>query len=343
MNQSANSKRPEEKGRHDQASGLIDHLAVLRITGVRHDGVVVANNVVAMQSQSAGYTSNSAVSNGGILLYPAGNLYNVLMTGNIVTNAPVSGIRVGSSGGVAQRVGVIDNTIVDAGNNASLSGSDAVYRAALGVFGAANDVDVMRNMVYDTGVPNGLYSLYLSQSSTSTIRTSQNIVRVAGNGSLRAFQNPSPGVVDATNANDVQVLPSFAGGTITPTQLSVDFLSFTRYITAITGSSPSQLLVNVPSPPFLASTYTNWTVGQLVTFRFSCVNSQSGGCCVNFGSTSDPAYAGVSEPNCGTSPLPSVNILSGKGRAITFEVDNFATSGRRFYELYRTPSPGVDN
>ena len=318
-------------------------------TGVRYDasvatgdvdGVVVANNVVAMQSQSAGYTSNSAVSNGGILLYPAGNLYNVLVTGNIVTNAPVSGVRVGSSSGVAQRVRVVDNTIVDAGNNASLTGSDAIYRHALGVFGTANDVDVMRNMVYDTGAPNGLYSLYLSQSSTSTIRTSQNTVRIAGNGSLRTFQNSNPGVVDATNANDV-LISDIAGSSGVPQ--TADFMSFTRYITTIRGNSSSPLTLNVPSPPFLPSTYTNWMVGQLVTFRFSCNNTQPGGCFVNFGSTADAAYGGVCEANCGIPSLPSMNIPSGKGRAITFEVDSFATSGRRFYELYRTPSPGVDN
>jgi len=287
------------------------------------------------------------------------------VSGNIVTNSPVSGIRIGSSaGGTAapvQRVRITENTIVDAGNAGIPSTNpDYVYRHAIGLFGFVKEVDIMRNMINDTksdtAATYGYYALYLNQASSSAnIRTSQNTVRVGAPASqtgqptvLPTFQGPnSGGLVDATNANDVQVLPSFTGGTQTATQLPVDFMSFTRYITTIGGQSGSQLLVNVQSPPVdPGGAYVQWTVGQLVTFRFRCGNLQVGGCFVTF----DAAYSGVCETgdtvNCNTAPVTSLVIPSSlptgpTGRAITFAVESLGAT-HRFFELYRSPT-GVPN
>jgi len=330
------------------------------------DGLVVSNNVVAMQAQplDTGYSSYGPT-NGGILLYTGGNLSNVLVTGNIVTNSPVSGIRVGSSstatGFPVQRVSVTGNVIVDAGNNSQLGSTttDSPYRHAIGLWGTAKEVDVMRNMIYDTGngattpVSNGLYGLYLNPTQTplsANIRTSQNTVRGASSATpvLLAFQTANAGIVDATNANDVSISTVTANSATSTAVPNVDFMSFTRYITTIRSlaGSSSPLLVNVPLPGG-DPTATQWSVGQQVTFRFRCDNTGAGGCFVTF----DAAFSGACETQTGqacpagpttmfidTSPAGSPVQ---RGRAITFGVESVATSGLRFFELYRTPTPGV--
>jgi hypothetical protein len=326
-------------------------------TGIRYDGttpgdvdgVSVSNNIVAMQPQYAtNYTSGSGVANGGILLHTTGNLSNVIVNGNIVTNSPVTGIRVGTSCTTCsvQRIRVTENSIVDAGNDGNITApSDAVYRHAIGLWGTAKEVDLMRNMVYDTtknpttDAVNGFYSLYLNQSTSSTnVRTSQNTVRVNSTTSgvqLLAYQLANTGLVDATNANDVQIRPNFSGGSQgIPTQLDVDFISFSRYIVTITGQSQpgSRLVINVQSPPADPnnSTYVQWTVGQIVTLRFICANlNPAGGCRVTFA----PAYS-VDPTN------PALDFASQNGRAITFQVENLSTdpSAKRFFELYRSPA-----
>ena len=104
----------------------------------------------------------------------------------------------------------------------------------------------------NTGLVNGLYSLYVKQASspsTTTIRTSQNTVRVNSTDptvQLRsAFPSPNAGIVDATNANNVLVSSILGSAGLS---LAVDFISFTRYITTISGSSSSQLTLSVPAP-----------------------------------------------------------------------------------------------
>jgi len=317
-------------------------------------------NVLGARYGKISLAEDEAVSTGGIVLSASGSLTNVVVSGNIVKNSPMSGIRVGLIAGsplingTVQLARVVDNTIVDAGNNGGAA-SQAIYQHAVGVFGNVTEVDVARNMIYDTtnpntGLVNGLYSLYVKQASspsTTTIRTSQNTVRVNSSDptvQLRSsFPAPNAGIVDATNANNVLVssIPGGTGGT-TPS-LNVDFISFTRYIATITGNSTSQLTLNVPSPPGDTSnppSYVQWTVGQLVTFRFSCSNfNPTGGCLVTF----DPGYAGLCETTtCGTNPVTSIAITSSMGRAITFEVESFSGTGHRFFELYRSPQ-GVPN
>ena len=227
------------------------------------DGLVVSDNVIAMESDTNyGLAEDEAVSTGGIVLSATGSLSNVVVSGNVVKNSPMSGIRVGliagtpTVNGTVQVARVVDNTIVDAGNNAGAA-SQAIYQHAIGVFGNATEVDVARNMIYDTtnpntGLVNGLYSLHVKQASspsTTTIRTSQNTVRVNSTDptvQLRsAFPSPNAGIVDATNANNVLVSSILGSAGLS---LAVDFISFTRYITTISGSSSSQLTLSVPAP-----------------------------------------------------------------------------------------------
>ncbi len=200
----------------------------------------------------------------------------------------------------------------------------------------------MRNMIYDTGSPTakGWFSLYLNPATSSAnIRNSQNSVRGASGSSpvLHAFQVPILGIVDATSANDVQVNLNFTGGTdAIPRYLNPDFMSFTRYITEITGggpNAPATVVVATPQPP-MDTTSVQWTVGQLVTFRFRCETQYT--CVVKFdppptGSTAVSAYS-----MNGDFPL----LANHTGLGITFQVESFslASSVHKFFELYRTSS-----
>jgi len=297
------------------------------------DGLVISNNVIAMENQSAPYTSVS--SNGGILLNTIGNLSNVVVSGNSVTNSPVSGIRVGSSSNVARRVRITDNTIVDAGNNSQITGpTDIIYRHAIGLTGLAADIDIQRNMILDTnvsGTANGIYSLYLQPSLTSVnVRTSQNTLRLNGQGSLLSPQS-AVGQIDTSSAGDIKYSTVQLGTGGTQGLLSVDFMSFGRYVTTINGSSanaPVTLRVDKPrfdDPP--ASLY--FTHGQVVTFRFLCSNQ--GGCSVIF----DNTYAVEAGWDTVVVPIPN-----GMGRAISFQAEvpppSSPIPAHYFFQLYRS-------
>jgi hypothetical protein len=148
------------------------------------DGLTISDNVVAMDSDAYSLADSDAIASGGIVLPATGTLNNVVVSGNVVKSSPVSGIRVGASGS-SQAVRVIDNVIIDAGNNTSIN--NQIYRHALGLFGTATEIDIARNTVYDSTTggqsprTNGLYSLFVSQvspTSTTSIRTAQNTVTV---------------------------------------------------------------------------------------------------------------------------------------------------------------------
>jgi hypothetical protein len=200
------------------------------------DGLVISDNVIAMDSDAYSVAENDVISTGGIVLVGSGAggaLTNATLSGNVVKSSPLSGIRVGyvnvagGTVGTAKQVRLVDNTIVDAGNNgtAGTTGQTSYYRHAIGLFGNVAEIDIARNMIYDTLNPggtaiNGLYSLYLKQGlpapTTTTIRTSQNTVRT--NSSTLALQSAflTPnGIVNATSANNVQVSEIGSGAAVT--------------------------------------------------------------------------------------------------------------------------------
>ncbi len=313
------------------------------------DGLTISNNVITMQKQDGASNPLNWPLTAGILLYQIGNLTNVLIKGNIIKDSPVSGIRVQSVSDtgtpplpIVQRMRILDNIIVDAGNNSQAA---STYRLAIGISETLKDVDIAQNMIYDTatrGAANprwGLNALYLQPGDGSTnIRTSQNTVRVnpaSGVLPLHSFQSDAPhsaGVLkDATNANDVLVSPPF---TVENAVLSVDFMSFTQYITTI-GNAAGALTVR--SPDSNGALWAQWSVGQVVTFRFLCASTSSPACLVTF----EPPYAGACEQTCLPSQPTNILIDSSKGRAITFQVEKSATDigTHKFFELYRTPGP----
>jgi hypothetical protein len=311
------------------------------------DGLNITNNLITMQKDTSSYDFKVSA---GILLRTIGNLRNVLIKGNVIKDAPVSGIRVGpddfdTSIGIPQhsvkRLRIIDNIIVDAGNNSDPN-SDNSFRHAIGLLDFASDVEIMHNMIYDTGAPSpycvspnpcGKYALVLQPLAnppwTSTnVRTGRNTIRTA-TGQLLSAQGTvgTVGLADTTNTSDVLISTPIGPNAVLP----VDFTSFTQYITTVSADNG---LLTVHSP-LAGATGVQWTVGQIVTFRFLCASSSN--CTVTF----DSAYSTVTE-GVGVGNLP---IDQGKGRAITFQVENWPTdsSPHKFFELYRSPTGGVPN
>ena len=309
------------------------------------DGLTISNNLITMQKEDFAHSIGSDYTNtGGILLRQVGNLRNILVKGNTIKDAPMSGIRVGPDDAsppsipqhTVQRLRIVDNIIADAGNNNTVPD---VWRHAIGLLDYASDVQVMQNIIHDTGssVPFGKYALYLQPGSpwTSTnVRTGRNTVRVSVPPTTAGLLSTGQtvGLVDSTSASDV-VVSQVSGAT---TALAVDFMSFTQYITTI-NTTNGQLTVQSPQGD---QTTVQWTVGQLVTFRFLC-GPGSGGCTVGFASP----YAGVCEADCSSTPSANMAIANGTGRAITFQVEKWPTEtgAHKFFELYRSPTGGVPN
>ena len=305
------------------------------------DGLSITNNVISMQKDvNRAYSADDAKATGGIVLYQIGNLRNVLVKGNIIKDSPVSGIRVDALSDTAtvssaQRLRILDNIVVDAGSSAAATASGP-YRHAIGISDLVKDVDIARNMIYDTNSSSstyGKYALYLQQVTNSVnIRTSQNTIRVSATSPAQLLSSQvSYGLKDATNANDVLIsLPL----TVENAELPVDFMSFTQYITTIQNGGGA---LTVHSPDANGALWAQWSVGQLVTFRFLCASMSSTPCLVTF----DPPYAGACEQTCLASQPTNMLIDSSKGRAITFQVEKSATDvgTHKFFELYRTAGP----
>jgi len=312
------------------------------------ENAVIANNIILHEPESGdnrqyfyppnsqGFSAHGEGDTGAILLVQHGNLSNIDIRNNVIKDAPISGIRVNAvavnpNTRIATNIRVTDNIIVDAGRNHGwpLHDADAqsLYRSAIMLVDQAQNVDIQRNMIYDTGnstQSNGLFSINAANGPFTNVRTSQNTVR-ANQGQLLSAQAVA-GLVDVTNANEVLISP-IQGST---TSLPVNFTSFTQYITTISNFSGS---LNVESPHGPSGQqWAQWTIGQVVTFRFLCAVAQ--GCSVTF----DPPYSATSE---GAAILL---IPASQGRAITFQVENWAsdTGTHKFFELYRSPV-GVPN
>lgn len=314
------------------------------------ENIVIANNTILHEQEAGnsrdygGWEGNT----GGILLLTPGNITNVVMRGNVIKDAPISGIRVHIQQPAdqptvsARRVRISDNIIVDAGRNQAHTQPAptdlyTALRSAIQLVDTAQDVDIVGNMIYDTTSSdtstNGLYALNLGQSASSiNVRTSQNTVRVNSNAKLRSSL-ASYGLKDVSNANGALISQVVSGsGTVLP---GVDFLSFTQYITTI-ANTDGRLTVAAPTGD---ATGTQWTVGQVVTFRFIC--SAGVQCLVTFAAP----YAGFCEnAPCGNPPIANMTINDGNRRAITFQVESWsiASATHSFFELYRSPT-GVPN
>lgn len=125
------------------------------------DGLLIAANIIRMQAEDRVYTAIGSDSiTGGISLQHQGVLKNVRVVENEIIDSPKAGITVWArSTNTFERIDVVDNLIVDAGNN---SADLSAYRSGLWAAGKLVDCGFKRNKIVDTSTgaqPNGVWAI----------------------------------------------------------------------------------------------------------------------------------------------------------------------------------------
>jgi Pectate lyase superfamily protein/Right handed beta helix region len=143
----------------DQATGIrMVYDAGPENRGMFRDISIIGNTVVFETEAPEGRVTSidgeriSPLTNYGIGLAPYGDLENILVADNIVTRAPAYGLLLGNEDteNVSSNIRIVDNIIVDAGQNAAMR---QAHRTAIGLLGRLADVVVEHNSIIDTGDP----------------------------------------------------------------------------------------------------------------------------------------------------------------------------------------------
>ncbi|MBF5041996.1 MULTISPECIES: glycosyl hydrolase family 28-related protein [Myxococcaceae] len=128
-------------------------------------GIVVRGNTVTHEDEPAdGRPMADAFLTAGLSLLPAGDVEDVVVMGNLISRAPVAGLRMANAltGARAVNVRVAQNLFVDFGQNVGVPPS---YRAAFYLASRLEDVVIEGNTLRDTfPVRRGLYSVYFDAS-----------------------------------------------------------------------------------------------------------------------------------------------------------------------------------
>lgn len=160
------------------------------------ENLTITGNTIIFEEElrpRAGLT-NSAF---GITLYRETDFANVLISGNIIKNAPTAGIRIGSGtkNGVCANVQVMGNMIINAGH---YPGSLESYRAGIHLRGTINGALVSGNFITDTyDTPQGVQSIRVNDSDGdfSNISVGTNFVSTRQGG---LWMNVSPSYLTET-------------------------------------------------------------------------------------------------------------------------------------------------
>lgn len=120
------------------------------------DTVAIIGNTVSFvddnRTQTSAAVALSEYLDAGIALMPKGNVYNVTVTGNVVRNAPYSGILIGNSVSPNTTRGcfVTGNLFVDCGQNAATVTTAYRTHIYLGAASLYNTI-ITNNVLMDTG------------------------------------------------------------------------------------------------------------------------------------------------------------------------------------------------
>ena len=114
-----------------------------------YDTVSISNNTVKFQKETDIRENLDEIRCCGIGLSTYGTMKNVNVTNNTISNAPLTGIRVGLDGNINtySNINVKDNLIVNAGNYKYARG--LYRRAAIYLIGVLDNVFVEGNSIYD--------------------------------------------------------------------------------------------------------------------------------------------------------------------------------------------------
>jgi hypothetical protein len=136
------------------------------ITGTYRNITIHGNSIVFQQTPASGMTltDNSCA---GISAAPRGLLENIIITNNLISGAPVRGIRLGNTSGPISVSGALIayNQLINCGYNI---GSVQARRTAIGIESLCSDVKVRMNQILDTSGTFGGYASITADSSASS-------------------------------------------------------------------------------------------------------------------------------------------------------------------------------
>ncbi|MEF3304941.1 glycosyl hydrolase family 28-related protein [Paenibacillus sp. GYB003] len=123
-----------------------------------YENITISGNTIVFQEE---LTRRSTLNEGayGIGFYKSSNYTNVLVSNNLIKNAPVTGIRFGANNkvGVSTNIKITGNMIVNAGHYPA---SSELYRAAILLRSTVNGADISGNFITDTfDNAQGLFSI----------------------------------------------------------------------------------------------------------------------------------------------------------------------------------------
>ncbi|PYI55430.1 glycosyl hydrolase family 28-related protein [Paenibacillus flagellatus] len=176
-----------------------------------YENITITGNTIVFEEEFVRRsTLNEAAY--GISLYKDSDYTNVLIANNVIKNAPVTGIRVGSSNkvGVSTNIKITGNMIVNAGHYPA---SSELYRAAILLRSTVKGADVSGNFITDTyDQAKGLFSIRVNDfdGTFTNVSVTNNLIQSKQGG---LWLSISPSV--ATDAPSVKTSASFppASGT----------------------------------------------------------------------------------------------------------------------------------
>ncbi|MEF3303644.1 glycosyl hydrolase family 28-related protein [Paenibacillus sp. GYB003] len=147
------------------------------------ENITVANNTIVFQEEFDFRTELQSNAY-GIGFTHDSDLSNVVITGNVIKNAPITGIFIGSfrNIGVVSNVQITDNVIVNAGHYPTPAES---YRAGILVRSTVNGAQIAGNLISDTyDACRGLYSIRASDTdgTFTDVTVDDNVIRTKQGG-----------------------------------------------------------------------------------------------------------------------------------------------------------------
>ncbi|MFK7692167.1 glycosyl hydrolase family 28-related protein [Paenibacillus sp. HJGM_3] len=175
-----------------------------------HENITITGNTIVFEEE---FTRRASLNEGayGIGLYRNCDYTNVLISDNLIRNAPVTGIRMGSTAkvGVSTNIKISGNMIVNAGHYPATS---ELYRAGILLRSTVNGADISGNYISDTyDEAKGLFSIRVNDfDGTFTNVTVKNNLITTKQGGL--WFNVSPSVhLEAPPAKTVVSFPPTSG------------------------------------------------------------------------------------------------------------------------------------
>ncbi|CAG7614485.1 glycosyl hydrolase family 28-related protein [Paenibacillus allorhizosphaerae] len=175
-----------------------------------HENITITGNTIVFEEE---FTRRSSLNEGayGISLYRNCNYTNVVISDNLIRNAPVTGIRVGSTAkvGVSTNIKISGNMIVNAGHYPATS---ELYRAGILLRSTVNGADISGNYISDTyDEAKGLFSIRVNDfdGTFTNVSVKNNLITTKQGG---LWFSVSPSVqMDAPPAKTVTTFPPTSG------------------------------------------------------------------------------------------------------------------------------------